>query len=316
MELNWGRRDVMWLLITPAIAAIWLQFRNQINRPVRDSNVDKYVRDTLSGNWHVTGESISFDWNGQLINGQHRLEVIIETGVAVEYVVVTGLDPNIRPDIDNHGKRSMANAFEFAGKRGSLGEGGSVGRNTAAGMWSRMKHGIVASKGHDTHRELLTFAETYPEGGLFALEEFGKHPRKSVFLAPVMAAVARAYYHFSSDDATLARLSRFVALLATGKGQTARADDVVILLREWLIDNKNRHGRNSNVSHEIYGKTARTITAFMAGEIISRIYCPTEEPFPLPIVSTDVGRAPRMAFDDAGSGAGRSRVGSLVAHPA
>lgn len=315
MELNWRTRSVQWMVITPAIAATWLQFRNQKNRSHRPSVVAQYVRDLLGGSWQVNGDSISFDWNGQIVNGQHRLMALVQAAqvrnVTMEIVVVTGLDPSVRPSVDIHAKRNMVNAFEGAGQSQYLGEGGSVAKNTAAGMWQRMKHGISSVKGRDTRHELLSFANDYPEGGLFALEHFGKFPRKSnICTAPVIAALARAYYHYS-DDVSLGRLSRFAEVLATGLQQSP-VERTIIVLREWL---KDSGGRNSNASHEIYGKTARVIQAFMSGEMLSKIYLPSEEPFPLPRRMSG-GSAPipdRMALDYGRDATGGSGTHSMVA---
>jgi hypothetical protein len=312
---DWSTRREFWLLITPQIAAEWLQYRNTINRYIRDKVVDDYVRDFNAGHFMVTGETISFDWNGILINGQHRLTAIVESGKSIEILIVVGLDPAIRSVIDQHGKRNTVDAFTGVGPGFYLGENSSVGRNTAAGMWARIKIGMRGGKGHDTKSELLAFANQYPEGGLFALEVFGKHPPKRlVYVAPVLAAVARAYYHYRDTPNGLDRLTRFVDVLATGL-QREPLDSSVIVLREWLSDKTGtrRPVRNSNAQPEVYGKTARVIRAYMSHELLTKIYQPSEDPFPLPgSVSKRAGRADRMALDVGLVGAGRPGARKLV----
>ena len=43
----------------------------------------------LAGRWEINGESISFDEQGRLRNGQHRLSAQVEAGVTLELVIVT-----------------------------------------------------------------------------------------------------------------------------------------------------------------------------------------------------------------------------------
>ena len=75
--------------ITPAMAEKWLA-KNLGNRHVRESHVATLVRDIRDGNWRQTGEAIKFDWDGRLIDGQHRLHAIVAAQTATRMLVVTG----------------------------------------------------------------------------------------------------------------------------------------------------------------------------------------------------------------------------------
>ena len=311
--------EVFLVTITKALATEWLTARNAVNRYKRPSVISQYTRDMAAKRWLLTGETISFDWNGQLINGQHRLQAVVESGQPMQALVVVGLDPAVRTVVDTQSRRSVRDAFSHAGKNQMLGEGGTVGGNTAAGMWSRMKYGIRQTKGLDTRQELLAFADTYPEGGLFAIEVFGKLPRVSqISTASVMAAVARAYYHY--DDTFLGRLERFVQVLVTGKSVNELESSIHVLrlfltgLREDGKVDRNYSGpRNSNAQAETYGKTCRAIQAFMAGEEVpKRLYLPSSDPFPLPDRSGQDGGADRILGDGRRSGSGRSGSPEVV----
>lgn len=58
-------------------AADYLQY-NTNNRPIRQSHVDHLADEMLSGRWKFNGESIIFDDQGVLRNGQHRLTAILK----------------------------------------------------------------------------------------------------------------------------------------------------------------------------------------------------------------------------------------------
>lgn len=98
--------------ITPELAEAYLG-KNTDNRNVRKGNVSKLARDIKNGNYLITGDSIRFDWNGVLVDGQHRLLAIIASGQPVVTLVVRNLNPRVRDVIDAGAKRSAADALGF-----------------------------------------------------------------------------------------------------------------------------------------------------------------------------------------------------------
>lgn len=105
---------IEWVFVTPEMAEAWLK-QNEGNRKKRAGHIDRLVRDLKSGNFLPTGDSIKFDWNGNLIDGQHRLSSIVTAGVGMWIVVVRQLDPRVRGVLDTNAKRSGADALHFAG---------------------------------------------------------------------------------------------------------------------------------------------------------------------------------------------------------
>lgn len=273
MEMNWSSSSNVLVHITPLIAAEWLK-RNLTNRDVKPSKLKEYVRDMLAGAWRLTHQGIAFDRTGSLVDGQHRLLAICEAGVGVTMYVATGLDPQDRALVDIGAKRSPNDALVLSGRRTGF---GSVGPNTEAGMWSRMMHGIKNVKGHETRAELLAFFQRHQTAGEWAISEFGQHPRSCGHLSPVMAAVARAYYHVDR-----ARLAAFVRVLSTGFPECpGQEDSAAIHFRNALI-NGRMQGRNSNLSNDTYGKASRAIAYFMQRRPLNKFYAPIDEPYPLP----------------------------------
>lgn len=78
--------------ITPEMALDMLS-KNSANRRVRQSRVQFYAEQMKKGNWHLTGQTITFDKNGQLLDGQHRLYAIVESEVTLPFLVVTDAEP-------------------------------------------------------------------------------------------------------------------------------------------------------------------------------------------------------------------------------
>lgn len=106
--------------VTPEIAAEWIA-KNLNNRNVRSSVVAGYARDMAAGAWRVTGEAIKFDNAGTMIDGQHRLLAIIQSGATVQILVIRGLAPEVQEAMDSGAKRTAGDALTWSGyKHGAL----------------------------------------------------------------------------------------------------------------------------------------------------------------------------------------------------
>lgn len=87
------------ITVTPDMARLWLEV-NIKNRKKRRDGVDSYARDIRNGEWLLTGDSLKFDWFGNLLDGQHRLEAIVLANKSIRTVVVWGVDPKAQDRVD------------------------------------------------------------------------------------------------------------------------------------------------------------------------------------------------------------------------
>lgn len=101
--------------VTPEVAEKWLG-KNVHNRNVRPRTVDSYARDMAAGQWQITGEAIKFASNGDLLDGQHRLLAVIQSGVTIEMLVVSGLDPAAQEAMDSGTARTTGDALRLRGE--------------------------------------------------------------------------------------------------------------------------------------------------------------------------------------------------------
>jgi hypothetical protein len=100
--------------IGPAEALLFLE-KNTMNRNVRDRRVKQYAHDMKEGLWRENGETIKRTRDGDLLDGQHRLWAIIESGVTLDMLVVDGLDPEVMPSIDTGASRSFSDVAKIGG---------------------------------------------------------------------------------------------------------------------------------------------------------------------------------------------------------
>lgn len=100
--------------ITPAIAENYLRF-NCNNRKPSDRGVNLLTGQMKSGLFIENGESIVFDRNGELKDGQHRLIAITKSGKSYRIPVVTGVEPNSMATFDTGKNRSAGDVLSING---------------------------------------------------------------------------------------------------------------------------------------------------------------------------------------------------------
>jgi hypothetical protein len=85
------------------------------NRKVTRTVVADYARQMREGLWRSTSQGLIVDWNNQLMNGQHRLLAVIESGKTIEVDVTYGEDPDNFMVLDKHRKRDLKDDLSIAG---------------------------------------------------------------------------------------------------------------------------------------------------------------------------------------------------------
>lgn len=101
------KKRVETLKVSPTLAKKWLA-TNHDNRPIRNYLVTAMAFDMSNDEWDDNGETIKFDENGELIDGQHRLLAVVEAKKTVEMLVVWGLKRKSQDTIDTGAKRTFA----------------------------------------------------------------------------------------------------------------------------------------------------------------------------------------------------------------
>lgn len=103
------------VLVTPSLARQWLDKNAENNRRPKRSKVPGYARDMLSGNWNsATGETIKFDEDDRLIDGQNRLLAVIEAGVSVCFDIARGLPRSAMLVLDSGAARTGSDTLKIA----------------------------------------------------------------------------------------------------------------------------------------------------------------------------------------------------------
>lgn len=170
--------DAAIMRVTPRVAEEWLG-KNESNRNLRPPRVAQLVRDMRAGNFALTGDSIKFDWNGNLIDGQHRLTAVRDSGVTItiEVLVVRGLAPTVRAVIDTGARRSAGDALRMAGKNA-----GTRSMAATIRLLIAVREGSLVRAGDSprevTHSEVVGFYDANAELLDYAIAFANRHNRK------------------------------------------------------------------------------------------------------------------------------------------
>lgn len=100
--------------VTPKKAEEWLQLNTQ-NRRVRARTVDFYAEQMRAGKWGLTGQPIIFSKKGELIDGQHRLHAVVQSGCTVKFTVAKNVENENFTKIDTGINRSAGDILHIAG---------------------------------------------------------------------------------------------------------------------------------------------------------------------------------------------------------
>lgn len=100
--------------VTPSTATEMLK-RNNNNRKLSDSHVSYLSREMKEGRWMFDGQPLRFNGDGCLLDGQHRLSAIVQSGTQQEFLVVTGIAKEAFKVMDTGKNRNAADVFSLAG---------------------------------------------------------------------------------------------------------------------------------------------------------------------------------------------------------
>jgi len=206
--------------ITPEYAAEMLAL-NHRNRRLDKRYVARLADDMKRGLWKINGNTICV--NGTLlIDGQHRLQAVVDSGVSINCLVVEGLESDVFDTIDIGKKRSHSDTLEVKGEQ-------NVKRLAAALILVEryMTNTVTNRQNQYTNNDVETMLEKYP-GIRHSISK--THETKRLVPGSLLTA---CHYLFSEKDPYAA--NKFVHDLIAG--HDLKPGDAVLLLRERLVSN-------------------------------------------------------------------------------
>ena len=100
--------------ITPQ-KAVELLANNGVNRRLDNRLVERYAAAMRRGDWKVNGETIKVGKDGRLLDGQHRLNAVVKSGLSVPIMAAFDVDPDSFDTIDTGKMRSGTDTMHILG---------------------------------------------------------------------------------------------------------------------------------------------------------------------------------------------------------
>ena len=215
--------------ITPKMASKLLD-SNPNNRNINQARVSEYSQTIGTGHWLETGESIIINWDGDLMDGQHRLLGCEDSGKPIVSVVVTDVDPAAYVAIDQGQIRSAAQILR---------QRGEIYTNDLSASTTFLVHYEEKSTTFDKRLPMwrrLDIIERNPD-----LRSTIKFVKSCHFLTKTSGSTAVSCgVHYIASQKHGEKADEFYRKLNAGTELTE--DDPIYVLREWLSWVKNQVG--------------------------------------------------------------------------
>jgi len=279
----WGQTE----LITPGRAAELLE-TNSINRNLRKSRLDRYIKDMKNGQWKNTGQGIILsvklpDGSRRLLNGQHTLEAILATEEALEILVVYDVPLENFPFLDQGKERDLSDILSAAGLSYSRELSAMFGKVTeikeARGKipdYVGVRCFRIPRTRPEFKRAIKWANENYPE----CRAAMRLVPNGS-FAAPVSTFRA-LYFLFSKVDQELAE--NFFRTLINGYGYEGEIEENPIYRLRMSLEHlrlKSQRVRGNRISMaEQVGMTIKAWNAWRKGRVYKNIMFRSNEKIP------------------------------------
>lgn len=257
--------SVEYVEVTPDLAREWLE-NSRRNRKLSQRRIDLYASAMQRGDWLPNDQGISFNEQGQLMNGQHRLNAVIKANLPIPMLVVSNIPDRSQLVMDQNLKRTPHDQV-------ALREGWEVTpMHIAVAKCMITSVGGPAIKQREIIRADLQLMDRYyvkhHKAVEFAVAQFNwRATIKGVTIAPVIAPVARAYYSTEPH-----KLARFSEVVATGMADSS-GDAPAIVLRNWLLAQRDKElsARRGKDRYVIYKRTELALKAYLEDNSIERL---------------------------------------------
>ena len=220
--------------VTPEMATQWLR-SNTANRKPSQAAVKRWAEIMKAHSWKLCSDAIAFDVNGVLINGQHRLMAVIESGMTQPFLVAYNFPAESKEACDIGKKRQLHEILTIGGYDIS-----QLHASVCKFLLTPWDQTGVMAADHDLHRnrikrlhikikDRITFIESCLQGKEFTSAEI---------------AAITAFAQYIDDEASTAD---FISLLRHGvrADNTRQPGDVAtVRYREYRLTQLAKGYRN------------------------------------------------------------------------
>lgn len=231
--------------IGPGKAAIYME-KNVKNRAIKPRALQRLVDQMNDGEWKEnTGEAIKFARDGTLIDGQHRLQAVINSGKTFKFLVIKGLNKEVFEVIDTGKARNAGDALHLMGVKNYYNISALI-RN-----YLYLRAGRILNKQNDavsTSHKIIEAYEEDPQGW------HDVNQKASILYQTISKIITQTmigcYYKFFSEQEP-EETEVFFQKLCSGVGISDERDPIAVL-RKIFIENAISDKRLTNSAKNAY----------------------------------------------------------------
>lgn len=226
--------------ITPIIAKEFLS-NNPNNRKLSKESINRYANSIRHRKWFETADPICISTSGQLMNGQHRLHAILQTGVTIPLAVARNVEEKAFYVMDSGKKRSFADVLSILGEKSCF----SVGAMTKnLWFWDNnrvifMYKGGGLSGAFPTHEQLIETWKYHPNIRKVYNQSLHQNKKFHYISSATQGFLYNIFIESYPDRKIL--IDMFFTKLVTGI--ELRKEDPILVLRNYLFELKRLNVR-------------------------------------------------------------------------
>ena len=257
--------------IDPEFARTLLDM-NTRNRPKNWTIIKSYADDMTSNKWKLNGETIKVTSDGVILDGQHRLEACLMSGVPFDTYFVEVEDANSFDTIDIGRKRTGADVFAIRGEKNA-----SLLASTIGMLCEYEMFGSLASRNtKKKHGQLENFLEANPR----VRESVAFAQRNQKACDALMTRSAAAFCHFVFNGISEGDATAFMTQVMDGEN-LQRTDPAWVLRHRLLVERAQKHKGLMRNSY-LVALIIKAWNVYRAGKTCGVLKYLETEDFPVP----------------------------------
>ena len=228
------KKKLILVNMTKELAGDLLLNHNKQNRKVQMSRVKLYAKQMLNGEWYQEMiEALAFNENDQLINGQHRLNAIYQTGHEFVFQINFNVPEKCRGKCDTGRARNLSDALYTEGFKTAS---ANLGKAVKFVKNYEDRNGIMWSEGIKKVEEdqVFSFIKKHP-GIVNVVEQVAQHKLGTYGSSADLAASL-----FIIQNVGEAQGIEFVDSFISGQFENEISKEIIEQLYAYLTYNKKK----------------------------------------------------------------------------
>lgn len=243
--------------------ALELLEHNDHNRPMDFTLVKTYERQMRSGQWRFVGDPIRVSITGRLLDGQNRLQAVVNSGITQTFALMTGLSDDDQAYMDVGKRRSPGDVFAMNGVPNAA----RAAAVTHLLMRYQMRN-LLDNRYKITIAEQLDYYQD--PANQHRIDVGTTIGDGMVKLVPISPAVIGAIHVIVSERSDAFVVEEFFTKLREGYGLTQ--DDGISALRNWALRRKREDLRVHR--NDFFFLLAKTWNDWVQGIPVYRVQLP------------------------------------------